>query len=63
MGFIPVLRTTFGLAPVYGNNIWLHALLAIAAGYFGWVHKPATAGAAHVRHERDDRHHGRGASR
>lgn len=41
MGFIPLLRTTFGLAPLYGHDIWLHALLAIAAGYFGFVHKEA----------------------
>jgi len=41
MGFIPALRlhTTFGLVPLYGNDIWLHALLAIVAGYFGFVHR------------------------
>lgn len=36
MGFIPVLNTTFGLAPIYGHDIWLHALLAIVAAYFGF---------------------------
>lgn len=36
MGFIPVLNTLFGFAPLYGNDIWLHALLAIAAGYFAY---------------------------
>ncbi len=44
MGFIPVLNTTFGLAPLYGHDIWLHALLAIAAGYFGFMHKEAPTG-------------------
>ena len=41
MGFIPALRlhTTFGLVPLYGNDIWLHALLAAIAGYFGFVHR------------------------
>jgi hypothetical protein len=41
MGFIPALRlhTTFGLVPLYGNDIWLHALLAIVAGYFGFVQR------------------------
>ena len=39
MGFIPGLNTTFGLIPLYGNDIWLHALLAAVAGYFGFVHK------------------------
>ena len=36
MGFIPVLNTTFGLAPIHGHDIWLHALLAIVAAYFGF---------------------------
>ena len=36
MGFFPVLGTLFGLAPLFGHDIWLHALTAIAAGYFGW---------------------------
>jgi hypothetical protein len=33
------LHTTFGLVPLYGNDVWLHALLAIVAGYFGFVHR------------------------
>lgn len=43
MGFIPYLRTIFGLIPIHGNDIWLHALLAIAGAYFGWVAAPAEA--------------------
>lgn len=43
-GFIPGLDTMFGLVPLYGNDIWLHALLALAAAYFGWVNRsPASA--------------------
>lgn len=40
MGFIPAanLHTTFGVVPLYGNDIWLHALLALAAAYFGFIH-------------------------
>jgi hypothetical protein len=38
MGFIPVLNTVFGLVPIYGHDIWLHAVLAIVAAYFGWFH-------------------------
>jgi hypothetical protein len=45
MGFIPPLDTTFGLIPLYGNDIWLHALLAIVAAYFGWMNRD-TAGTA-----------------
>ncbi|MGZ8361676.1 MAG: DUF4383 domain-containing protein [Allosphingosinicella sp.] len=43
-GFIPNFQTLFGLAPLYGNDIWLHAALALVAAYFGWVHRnPVTA--------------------
>ncbi|HWP17915.1 MAG TPA: DUF4383 domain-containing protein [Burkholderiaceae bacterium] len=36
MGLIPAMRlhTTFGLVPLYGHDIWLHALLAAVAAYF-----------------------------
>lgn len=37
MGLIPVLNTTFGLVPLYGNNIWLHAVIALVAAYFGYA--------------------------
>ena len=43
LGFIPALNTVFGLVPLYGNDIWLHALLAAVAAYFGFVHKDAAA--------------------
>lgn len=41
MGLIPAanLWTTFGLVPLYGNDVWLHILLAAPAAYFGFVHK------------------------
>jgi hypothetical protein len=41
MGLVPALNTTFGLVPIYGNDVWFHALLAAAAAYFGWVHRDA----------------------
>jgi hypothetical protein len=47
MGLIPVLATTFGLIPLYGHDVWLHALLAVVAAYFGWA--PARAETAPVR--------------
>lgn len=40
MGLLPATNTTFGLMPIYGNNVWFNALTAIAAGYVGFV-KPA----------------------
>ncbi len=39
MGLIEGLNTTFGLVPLYGNDVWLHAALALVAAYFGWVHR------------------------
>jgi hypothetical protein len=43
MGVIPVLNTVFGLVPLYGHNVWLHALSALAGAYFGWFHRAAAA--------------------
>lgn len=45
MGLIPVLRTTFGLIPLYGHDVWLHVLLAAVAGYFGFVARADTGAA------------------
>jgi len=46
MGLIPALQTTFGLIPLYGKDVWLHALLAIVAAYFGWMNRDTAAPAA-----------------
>jgi hypothetical protein len=34
LGLIPSLNTAFGLVPLHGNDVWLHALLAAIAAYF-----------------------------
>ncbi len=36
MGLLPVLNTVFGLIPIFGNDVWLHALTALIAAYFGF---------------------------
>lgn len=36
MGLIPGMNTLFGLMPIYGHNVWLHAGSAAIAAYFGW---------------------------
>jgi hypothetical protein len=36
LGLIPATNTTFGLVPIYGHDVWLHALLAVVAAYFGF---------------------------
>ena len=37
MGLVPGLNTTFGLIPIFGYDVWLHALTAVVSAYFGFV--------------------------
>ena len=37
MGLIPALNTLFGLVPIHGHDVWLHAVIAAAAAYFGFA--------------------------
>ena len=39
-GLIPGFDTTFGLIPVFGNDVWLHAGLAAISFYFGFIDSP-----------------------
>lgn len=34
LGLIPGLNSMFGLAPLWGHDIWLHGVTALAAAYF-----------------------------
>jgi hypothetical protein len=43
LGLMQATRTTFGLIPIYGNDVWLHALLAAVAGYAGFVARDTVA--------------------
>jgi hypothetical protein len=36
MGLIPGLNTMFGLTPLFSHDVWLHALTAVVAAYFGF---------------------------
>lgn len=38
--------TTFGLIPIGGNDIWLHALLGLPLAYFGFTARETRARAA-----------------
>jgi hypothetical protein len=40
LGLLPATQTTFGLVPIWGNDVWLHALFAGVAAYFGFVARP-----------------------
>src|SRR5262245_27781832 len=36
LGLIPGANTLFGLLPLHGHDVWLHAGTAAIAAYFGW---------------------------
>jgi hypothetical protein len=36
MGLIPGMNTLFGMLPMHGHDVWLHAGTAAVAAYFGW---------------------------
>jgi len=36
MGVIPGMSTLFGMLPLHGHDVWLHAGTALVAAYFGW---------------------------
>jgi hypothetical protein len=36
MGLIPGMKTLFGILPIHGHDVWLHAGSALIAAYFGW---------------------------
>ena len=48
-GLIPALSTLFGLVPLFGHDVWLHFLAALAAAYFGFV-SPVTVEMGHSGH-------------
>lgn len=52
MGAIPGLNTLFGLVPIHGHDIWLHALTAAAAAYIGFRSAVRQDRVAPVKRER-----------
>lgn len=40
MGLLPATQLRFGLMPLFGHDIWLHALEAIVAAYLGYWYVP-----------------------
>jgi hypothetical protein len=48
LGAIPATQTTFGLIPIYGNDVWLHALIAVAAGVIGFTNMISSPASARV---------------
>ena len=37
LGLLPQTNTTFGLIPIYGNDVYLHGIIAAISAYFGFV--------------------------
>jgi Domain of unknown function (DUF4383) len=55
MGMIPLLNTTLGMMPLYGNDVWLHGISAVAAAYFGWREPAVMRERRHLTGERRQR--------
>jgi hypothetical protein len=36
LGLLPATQTTFGLIPIYGNDVWLHGAIALVAAVVGF---------------------------
>jgi hypothetical protein len=36
LGLMPITNTLFGIAPVYGHDLWLHAIIVLAAVFGGY---------------------------
>ena len=47
LGLMPATQTTFGLIPIWGNDVWLHAVIAAAAAYLGFA-APVTSATRRV---------------
>ena len=46
LGLIAGFNTLFGLAPIFGHDVWLHGLSALIAGYFGFIAREGDAAPA-----------------
>jgi hypothetical protein len=55
MGLIPGVNTLFGLLPLHGHDVWLHAGTAVLAAWFGWRRPSVSV----ERRSRDDDRRGR----
>jgi hypothetical protein len=42
-GLFPPTQSTLGFIPIFGNDVWLHAVTAAIATYFGFIATPNLA--------------------
>lgn len=40
LGLFPPTQSTLGFIPIFGNDVWLHAVTAAIATYFGFIATP-----------------------
>jgi hypothetical protein len=52
LGLFPATQTLFGLVPIHGNDVWLHAGSALIAAYFGFLAAPDPASPGSIHQER-----------
>ncbi len=57
MGMLPLLKTTLGMIPLHGNDVWLHAISAVIAAYFGWREPAGAKDRRHILGDRRQRLH------
>jgi hypothetical protein len=43
-GLLPPTYTAFGLVPLFGHDVWLHAGIALSAAYFGFGQRAVLRG-------------------
>lgn len=43
LGLFPPTQSMLGFVPIFGNDVWLHALTAAIAAYFGFFASPNVA--------------------
>lgn len=55
LGMFPGLNTLFGLMPINGHDVWLNAVTAVAAAYFGWRQPIAAKDRRHILGDRRQR--------
>ena len=51
-GMLPGANTTFGLIPLWGNDVWLHGGIAAVSAYFGFARGSIDVGARTPAHGR-----------
>ena len=55
MGMLPLLKTTLGMIPLHGNDVWLHGITAVIAAYCGWREPAGMKDRRHILGDRRQR--------